>query len=183
MLVGAATAASPFQQILTSPKEAANSFSKPLQNFQEQLKSLSDEARYLWDDVSSSFPENMGHNPIFSLPKKHNRRPDSHWDHIVRGSDVQSVWVDGANGEKEREVDGKLEAYDLRVKKADPSSLGIDPGVKQYTGYLDDNENDKHLFYCEFSSFDFRTRQGKMLTRKGSSSLAMILPLTPWSSG
>ena len=30
----------------------------------------------------------------------------------------------------------------------DPSSLGVDPDVKQMSGYLDDNENDKHLFYC-----------------------------------
>jgi len=153
MLVGAATAAAPFQQILSSPKKASESFSetlsKPLHNFQEQLENLSDEARNLWDEVSAKFPETMGHNPLFSLPKKHTRRPDSHWDHIVRGEDVQGVWVSNENGEKEREVDGKLEAYDLRVKKADPASLGIDPGVKQYTGYLDDNENDKHLFYCE----------------------------------
>lgn len=150
MLAGAASAAVPFQQILTSPQKAADSFSKPLQDFQEQLKSLSDEARNLWDEVSTSFPETMGHNPMFSLPKKHNRRPDSHWDHIVRGADLQNVWVTGANGQKEREVDGKLEDYDLRVKKSDPSSLGIDPNVKQYTGYLDDNENDKHLFYCKY---------------------------------
>jgi L-rhamnose mutarotase len=31
-------------------------------------------------------------------------------------------------------------------------ALGIDPGVKQYSGYLDDDENDKHLFYCEFET-------------------------------
>lgn len=45
--------------------------------------------------------------------------------------------------------DGKLSKYDLRSKAVDPSELGVDPGVKQYSGYLDDNENDKHLFYCE----------------------------------
>jgi cathepsin A (carboxypeptidase C) len=151
LLVGAATAAAPpFQQILGLPKKGADTLAKPLHDLQEQLKTLSDEARRLWDDVASEFHDSMDHNPVFSLPKKHNRRPDSHWDHVVRGADVQSVWVTGAGGEKEREVDGKLEAYDLRVKKTDPSALGIDPGVKQYTGYLDDNENDKHLFYCEF---------------------------------
>lgn len=158
MLVGAATAASPFQQVLSKvkPQQAENqggfSFSKPLQQLQDQLQSLSDDARSLWDEVSTSFPEAMGHNPLFSLPKKHTRRPDSHWDHIVRGEDVQSVWVTGENGQREREVDGKLSTYDLRVKATDPSSLGVDPGVKQYTGYLDDNENDKHLFYWFFES-------------------------------
>jgi cathepsin A (carboxypeptidase C) len=27
--------------------------------------------------------------------------------------------------------------------------LGVDK-VKQYSGYLDDEEEDKHLFYCEY---------------------------------
>lgn len=155
LLVGAATAANPLpQKILgapesTRPDESTSDWSKPLQNFQEQIKSFTDDARELWDEVYHEFSDAINQNPIFSLPKKHTRRPDSHWDHIVRGSDVQAIWTTGANGEKEREIDGKLEAYDLRIKKTDPSSLGIDPDVKQYTGYLDDNENDKHLFYCQ----------------------------------
>ena len=84
-------------------------------------------------------------------PKKHTRRPDGYWDHIVRGADVQEVWVENQYGEKERDVDGKLESYNLRSRKVDPSSLGVDPGVKQYSGYLDNEEDDKHLFYCTFS--------------------------------
>jgi len=59
-----------------------------------------------------------------------------------------SVWVENANGEKERAIDGKLENYSLRAKKVDPSKLGVDT-VKQYSGYLDDEKNDKHLFYCK----------------------------------
>lgn len=157
LLVGAATAAvPPAQQILQLPKKGADSLAKgadslakPLHQIQEQLKSLTDDAKSLWDEVANIFPDSMDHAPFLSLPKKHTRRPDSHWDHIVRGSDVQSVWVTGSNGEKEREVDGKLEAYDLRVKTVDTSELGVDPDVKQFSGYLDDNENDKHLFYCK----------------------------------
>lgn len=84
-------------------------------------------------------------------PKPHTRRPDSTWDHIVRGADVQHAWVDGPRG-WEREIDGHLAAYDLRAKAVDPSELGIDPGVKQFSGYLDDNEEDKHLFYWFFES-------------------------------
>jgi cathepsin A (carboxypeptidase C) len=160
LLVGAATAASPAQQVLGGLKDLGGAIQgtvqenlpklkEPLGALEEQLESLSDEARGLWEEVAAAFPDSLGHNPVFSLPKKHTRRPDSHWDHIVRGADVQSVWVTNSEGEKEREIDGKLEAYDLRVKKTDPESLGIDPHVKQYTGYLDDNENDKHLFYCK----------------------------------
>ena len=97
------------------------------------------------------FPESMDKASFFSTPKKHTRRPNSHWDHIVKGADIQSVWVENSKGEKEREIDGKLEDYSLRAKKVDPSGLGVDPGVKQYSGYLDDDENDKHLFYCMLS--------------------------------
>ncbi|KKK25475.1 hypothetical protein AOCH_006523 [Aspergillus ochraceoroseus] len=163
LLVGAAAAAGPAQQVLGGLKDFGSNLqdtlqhnmpklSKPLEAFEEQLKTLSDEARALWEEAANAFPNSMDHNPLFSLPKKHTRRPDSHWDHIIRGSDVQSVWVTGAGGEKEREIEGKLDSYDLRVKKTDPSVLGIDPGVKQLTGYLDDNENDKHLFYWFFES-------------------------------
>ena len=107
------------------------------------------EARAVWDEVAQLFPKEMEKATFFSSPKKHTRRPDDHWDHIVKGADVQRVWLENADGEMEREVEGKLETYNLRTKKVDPSSLGIDPGVKQYSGYLDDEENDKHLFYCE----------------------------------
>ena len=68
----------------------------------------------------------------------------------MKGADIQEVWVKNADGDNEREVDGKLNAYNLRAKKVDPSALGVDPNVKQYSGYLDDNDNDKHLFYCEY---------------------------------
>lgn len=102
------------------------------------------------------YPGAMDKASFFSPPKKHSRRPDTHWDHIIKGADVQSIWVENENGEKERELDGKLEAFDLRTKKVDPASLGVDPGVKQYSGYLDDNENDKHLFYCAYRAFKHR---------------------------
>ena len=99
------------------------------------------------------FPEEMSKASFFSTPKKHTRRPDHEWDHIVRGEAIQDIWVTNADGEQERELDGKLETYDLRVKKVDPSVLGVDPDVKQYSGYLDDKENDKHLFYCQLLPF------------------------------
>ena len=136
------------QQVLqASSSRASDVLSKPLAEFQQSLKSLTKEARVAWDEVSLLYPEAMEQVAFFSAPKKHTRKPDSHWDHIIRGADVQSVWVENANGEKERDVEGKLEAYDLRTKTVDPSALGVD-NVTQYSGYLDDNDNDKHLFYC-----------------------------------
>ena len=150
LLIGAVSAAtSPQQQVLQPPRQASDVWSKPLHSLQESLKPLTEEARAIWDEVTMMFPEDMAKANLHSLPKKHTRRPDSHWDHIIKGADIQSVWVESENGGQERDVDGKLESYNLRSKKVDPSSLGVDPGVKQYSGYLDDEENDKHLFYCK----------------------------------
>ena len=93
------------------------------------------------------FPEDFGKANFWSTPKPHTKKHD--WDHVLRGADVQAVWVENENGEQEREIDGKLNTYNLRSKKVDPKKLGVDK-VKQYSGYLDDEENDKHLFYCKY---------------------------------
>jgi cathepsin A (carboxypeptidase C) len=152
LLVRAVAAA--LQQPLQFPKdlpqanEAKNTWSHQLHNLKDILSSLTDEARAVWDEVALMYPEDMAALSFFSTPKKHTRRPDDEWDYHVRGEEVQSIWVSNENGDKEREVDGKIDTYDLRVKKVDPSAIGVDPDVKQYSGYLDDNENDKHLFYC-----------------------------------
>ncbi|THY68808.1 carboxypeptidase Y-like protein A [Aureobasidium pullulans] len=151
-LIGAATAAvTPGQSILKAPKQASEAWSKPLHNLQESLKSLTGEARQVWDEVALMFPEAMDQTSFFSLPKPHSRKHDNEWDHIMKGADVQSVWVENAQGQKEREIEGKLENYSLRTKKVDPSHLNVDK-VKQYSGYLDDEEDDKHLFYWFFES-------------------------------
>jgi cathepsin A (carboxypeptidase C) len=153
LLIGAASAALPQQQILKAPESFkgfdTSAWMKPLHNLEENLKSLTGEARAVWDEVAMMFPEQFEQAAFFSNPKPHTRKGDSEWDHVVSGADVQSVWVENANGEKEREIDGKLENYNLRVKSVDPSVLGVDK-VKQYSGYLDDEEEDKHLFYCEY---------------------------------
>ena len=153
LLVGVAAAAVPGQHPLQLPKNlpqaAKNAWSNQLHNLKDSLSALTAEARAVWDEVALMYPEDMAAATFFSPPKKHKRRPDDEWDYHVKGDEVQSVWVNNEKGEKEREIDGKIGTYDLRVKRVDPSALGVDPGVKQYSGYLDDNENDKHLFYCE----------------------------------
>lgn len=150
LLLGAVSAAvAPHQQVLTDSKSQKEAWSKPFHNLQESLKSIPADLRATWDEVSMMFPESMDKSNFMAPPKPYTRRPDSKWDHIVKGADIQSVWVENAHGEKEREIDGKLENYNLRAKKVDPSKLGVDPDVKQYSGYLDDDEEDKHLFYCE----------------------------------
>lgn len=188
LLVGAASAAvSPQQQILKFPNSfeevKSSAWAKPLQHLEESLKSLTGEARAVWDEVAMMFPESFEKAAFFSSPKPHTRKPDSEWDHIVSGAEVQSVWVENAAGQKEREIDGKLESYSLRVKSVDPSVLGVDK-VKQYSGYLDDDEEDKHLFYCEYPADPHRPP--RLLTTdppQGSSSRATTPKTTPLSSG
>ena len=162
LLVGAASAALPQWQVpLNTPefvnewvKEASkdgSSWTKPLAKLQHELEHLTDEARAVWDEVAMMFPEEMSKASFFSLPKPHTKRPSTHWDFHTSGKAMQDVWVMNENGEQARAIDGRLESYNLRTKKVDPSSLGVDK-VKQYSGYLDDDEEDKHLFYWFFES-------------------------------
>ncbi|KAM5438452.1 putative carboxypeptidase C [Microsporum ferrugineum] len=151
LLASAAVAAAQEQQVLQAEgsaqqQPAPSIFDETLKQFESGLE---EGITHFWSEMKTNFKHYL---PLISVPKEHTRRADSEWDHVVRGADVESVWVQGANGEKHREIDGKLQSYDLRVKAVDPAELGIDPGVKQYSGYLDDNETDKHLFYWFFES-------------------------------
>ena len=132
-----------------SEQEVTAEASKSANWLQDSLNSLTAEARAIWDEVATEFPEEMSKATTFAPPKKHTRRADSYWDHLTSGAAIQKVWVENADGEMEREIHGKLEDYNLRTKKVDPSILGVDPDVKQYSGYLDDDKEDKHLFYCK----------------------------------
>ena len=126
------------------------------EGLESMLGEFTSEAKATWDELSLLMPEAVEQfkKQVSDLGDKRpvNRRPDSEWDHVMKGADVQALWVTKEDGEKHRQVGGKLENYNLRVKKNDPSSLGIDT-VKQYSGYLDDDEKDKHLFYCKLFPF------------------------------
>ena len=183
LLVRGCAALSPIQQVLQAPRHTLDTWTKPLQSLQDSLKSLTKDARAVWDEVAMLYPDALDQASFFSPPKKHSRRPDSYWDHITMGADVQSVWVKNEKGEQEREIDGRLEAYNLRTKKVDPTSLGVDPGVQQYSGYLDDNENDKHLFYCKRSDVQVRVTISADDEFKGSSSRGTTQRMIQSSSG
>ena len=153
-LVLASSGAAAFspQQVLQAPHNTFDAWTKPLGDLHSSLKSLSHEARAVWDEVASLFPKEVARTTFLSPPKKHTRRPASHWDSIIKGADVQAIWTQNKDGEMERDVDGKLAPYTLKSRAVDPSVLGVDPDVKQISGYLDDDENDKHLFYWFFES-------------------------------
>ncbi|TPX14349.1 uncharacterized protein E0L32_005545 [Thyridium curvatum] len=160
LLAGSATALfnhQPAQHVLSDSFEALKpiadklSGNGALKSLEEAMKGMTSEAKALWDEVKLLVPDAGDKTTFFSSPKKHTRRPDSHWDHVVKGADVQKLWIQGEDGEKHRKVGGRLEDYNLRAKAVDPSKLGVDK-VKQYSGYLDDEANDKHLFYWFFES-------------------------------
>ncbi|KAK7941213.1 uncharacterized protein PG986_013600 [Apiospora aurea] len=134
------------QQVLGGIEDA-------IHNVVDDVLQIPTEAKGLWDELSLLVPGFMDKAQDMiaqQKPKPHKRKPDSEWDHVVKGAEIQSMWVD-RDGVNQRKIDGSLETYNLRAKKVDPSSLGVDK-VKQYSGYLDDEANDKHLFYWFFES-------------------------------
>ena len=175
LLLGTASAVVPPQQHVFKGalERATDAWLNPFRPFAENFKRLSHDARAAWDEAVALFPEAAEKMFSKSHPKPHTRRPDSQWDYITSGAAVQSVWVENADGEQERDVHGKLENYNLRSRKVDPSKLGVDPGVKQYSGYLDDEEKDKHLFYCQLPQNRLRSEM-VLMWDQGSLSHAMI---------
>lgn len=165
LLVGAATAIN-FQQdtqqvlggvadkakdVFNDAKEAAASWTDKVKEYEAAFGEMTSEAKALFDEIAMLAPEAMNSIPPLIKPAKYARRPDSHWDFITKGAHVQSLWTEAtAEEESRRVVGGDLEDYNLRTKAVDPSKLGVDT-VKQYSGYLDDEANDKHLFYCKLA--------------------------------
>jgi cathepsin A (carboxypeptidase C) len=150
VLGGDSDSSSPYETV----KPTAEGWMKP---FEDTFSEMTSDAKALWDEVTMLMPDAVKSfkKTVESMkPKPHTRRPDHTWDNIVKGAELQSMWVE-KNGEKHRKIGGNLENYNLRTKKVDPSALGVDT-VKQYSGYLDDEANDKHLFYCKsiYSSND-----------------------------
>lgn len=87
------------------------------------------EQAQLWADMLLEFPKQVSELNFKAMPKKLSGfKPD--WQFVV--------------------TDDKHPSYQLRGKST-PELLGIDK-VKQYSGYIDDLEEDKHFFYWFFES-------------------------------
>lgn len=111
---------------------------------------LTGDAQSLWSTIQEAVPD-AKLSDYFIKPKPHTRRPDSHWANIVRGSAKKQSWTVSGKTAGDKSVESQdISEYDLRTKAVDPSELGVDPGVKQYSGYLDNNDSDKHLFFCMY---------------------------------
>lgn len=140
LLLPLAAASAQKQQVLSNPhkgqdaiheavKPIADAWSKSLGHLVDSMKDMTAEAKSIFEEVAMLFPEAMEKASFISPPKPHTRKPDSAWEYVVKGADIQSVWVENADGQKEREIDGKLDTYNLRAKKVSPD-LGVDK-VKQ----------------------------------------------------
>lgn len=135
--------------VVDKAADKASTLAKPLQQLKDTIDSLTVDAQNLWDDIALNFPESVDKAAFLSSPKPHKRRED--WEQVMKGADIQDLWTTNAQGDREREIDGQLSSYTLRSKSVDPASLGVD-NVTQYSGYLDDDAEDKHLFYWMFES-------------------------------
>lgn len=127
---------------------AASHWTDKVKEYEAAFGEMSDDARAVWEEIALLAPNAFDALPPLTKPKKHARKPDSAWDFVTKGADIQALWTEAtAQEESRRVIGGDLESYNLRTKAVDPSKLGVDT-VKQYSGYLDDEANDKHLFYC-----------------------------------
>lgn len=142
-------AADKISHVVHEASEAAASWTDKVKEYEAAFGEMTADAKALFDEIAMLAPGALDAIPPLIKPAKHVRRPDSEWDHITSGAHVQSLWTEAtADEESRRVVGGDLESYNLRTKAVDPSKLGVDT-VKQYSGYLDDEANDKHLFYCK----------------------------------
>jgi cathepsin A (carboxypeptidase C) len=97
LLSAASAAMPPSQHVFQQPLKAAESvvepiadmWSKPLETLSDALKGMTAEAKAVWDEVAMHFPEAMDKASFFSAPKPHVRKPDSVWDYVVKGADIQ----------------------------------------------------------------------------------------------
>lgn len=95
------------------------------------IETIPNDVKKLWGEMQLSFPNAASNLEFLSKSKPHTAKPASEFDFHVQTDSLPN--------------------YALRVKKNGPESLGIDT-VKQYSGYLDVEDEDKHFFYWFFES-------------------------------
>ncbi|GME70759.1 unnamed protein product [Ambrosiozyma monospora] len=100
----------------------------------EPLEKLDEGVKSVWSEMEDRFPNTLKNMKLSTEPKfKVTKKPDTFWDFHVQDKKQQ------------------LNNYKLRVKKTDPGALGVDH-TKQYSGYLDVEDEDKHFFHWFFES-------------------------------
>lgn len=177
------------QQVLGNPLNHNTNTHLDFEAWSAPLKSLwgdvSEDVKATWEELSLLAPQAVAalkQSLKPSAPSKATRKSSSYWDHILKGTDLTSLRTIDANGQSQRKISGDLENYTLRTRKVDPSTLGVDK-VKQYSGYLDNNEQDKHLFYWFFESRNDPKNDPVILWLNGgpgcSSMVGLLMELGP----
>lgn len=99
------------------------------QYLNDPLEAVPAGAMSTWADMFLNFPEAVSQLSFKTLPRKFGKKASKFDFHVA---------------------DAKVPNHRMRVKST-PGDLGIDT-VKQYTGYLDVEEEDKHFFFWFFES-------------------------------
>ncbi|GME89802.1 hypothetical protein B5S32_g1122 [[Candida] boidinii] len=107
-------------------------FEKAKDSFGALNEEITEDVKSAWNDMELLYPNIVSNMMFKTSPKfKVTKKPTEFWDFHVE--------------------DEKFNDYKLRIKKTDPGALGVDH-TKQYSGYLDVEEDDKHFFFWTFES-------------------------------
>lgn len=117
-----------FENVANSLDFGKNSVLETISKYlNEPLEAIPLSTKKLWLEMMLEFPDVISKMNFKSLPKKATLKK---FEHTVSSKKVPN--------------------HKLRVKSI-PESLGVD-SVKQYSGYLDVEDEDKHFFYWAFES-------------------------------